>query len=39
MRLPVRARIVLASISIAAASILSLAASVLADSGPGPFPK
>jgi hypothetical protein len=39
MRFPVRARIVLASISVAAASVLSLAATVLADSGPGPFPK
>jgi hypothetical protein len=39
MRFHVRARIVLASITITAASILTLAASVLADSGPGPFPK
>jgi hypothetical protein len=39
MRFPVRARIVLASVSIVAATIFSLAATVLADSGPGPFPK
>jgi hypothetical protein len=39
MRFHVRARIVLASLSIAAASILSFAATVLADTGPIPFPK
>ena len=39
MRFHLRARIVFASLSIAAASILSFAATVLADSGPVPFPK
>jgi hypothetical protein len=39
MRFPVRVRIVATSISMAAISILILAASVLADSGPVPFPK
>jgi hypothetical protein len=39
MRIPVRLRIVFASLSLAATAILSFAASVLADSGPGPFPK
>lgn len=34
-----RARTILASLALAAATILSLAASVLADGGPGPFPK
>ena len=38
MRFSVRARTVLASISFAAMTVLSLAASVLADSGPSPFP-
>ena len=39
MRIPVRLRIVLASLSLAATAILSLAATVLADTGPSPFPK
>lgn len=39
MRFPVRVRVVLASLSIAATTILSLAATVLADSGSIPFPK
>ena len=39
MRFPVRIRVVLASLSIAAVSVLSLVASVVADSGPVPFPK
>ena len=39
MRFPVRGRIVLASVTAAAISILSLAAAVIADSGPVPFPK
>ena len=39
MRLPVRVRVFVASISVAAAALLSLAATVLADSGSVPFPK
>ena len=39
MRFPVRVRIVLASVTVAAISILSMAASVIADSGPVPFPR
>jgi hypothetical protein len=39
MRFHHRVRIVLASVSMAAVSILSLAAIVLADSGPVPYPK
>jgi hypothetical protein len=39
MRFPVRVRVVLASLTIAATTILSLAATVLADSGSIPFPK
>lgn len=39
MRFRVRARMVLTSISLAAATILAFAATVLADSGPVPFPK
>lgn len=38
MRFPVRVRIVAFSMSMAAISILTLAATVLADSGPVPFP-
>jgi hypothetical protein len=39
MRVPVRVRVVVTSVVFAAATILSLAASVLADTGPIPFPK
>jgi hypothetical protein len=39
MRIPVRVRIVLASMSLAATALLSFAAIVFADSGPIPFPK
>jgi hypothetical protein len=39
MRTPVRVRILMTSLALAAATVLSLAATVLADSGPMPFPK
>lgn len=39
MRFHGRVRVVLTSISLAALTILTLAAGVLADSGPVPFPK
>jgi hypothetical protein len=39
MRLPVRTRILASSFGLAIVSILTLVASVLADSMPGPFPK
>jgi hypothetical protein len=39
MRVPVRARVLVTSLVIAAATILSLAATVLADTAPIPFPK
>jgi hypothetical protein len=39
MRFPVRFRILVTSIGMAAISILYLAAGVIADSGPVPFPK
>lgn len=39
MRFPVRVRIVATALGMAAISILTLAATVIADSGPVPFPK
>lgn len=39
MRFPVRVRVVLTSISLAAVTVLTLVAGVVADSGPVPFPK
>jgi hypothetical protein len=39
MRSPVRPRVLFSSILLAASSLLTLVATVLADSHPGPFPK
>jgi hypothetical protein len=39
MRLPNRFRVLASSLGLAVASILGIAASVLANSMPGPFPK
>lgn len=39
MRSPVRPRVVLSSILLAASTLLTMVATVLADGHPGPFPK
>ncbi len=39
MRSPLRPRVLFSSILLAASSFLTLVATVLADSHPGPFPK
>jgi hypothetical protein len=39
MRFPIRARVILTSLILAAAPFLTVVASVLADGTPGPIPK
>lgn len=39
MRTPMRPRVLFSSVFLAAISLLGVVATVLADSGPGPFPK